>query len=51
VCCPRCGRSLIRVTQAINHWDLAVEAHNANFPLADHDVHDVQEMRIQSVLL
>jgi DNA (cytosine-5)-methyltransferase 1 len=44
VCCPYCGRSLIRVTQAINHWDLAVEAHNANFPHADHDVHDVEEI-------
>jgi len=44
VCCPYCGRSLIRVTQAINHWDLAVEAHNANFPDADHDVHDVEEI-------
>lgn len=44
VCCPACGRSLIRVTQAINHWDLAVEAHNANFPEADHDVHNVQEI-------
>ena len=44
VCCPYCGRSLIRVTQAINHWDLAVLAHNANFPHADHDVHDVDEI-------
>jgi DNA (cytosine-5)-methyltransferase 1 len=32
----------MRVTQALNHWDLATEAHNANFPDADHDVHDVQ---------
>lgn len=32
------------VTQALNHWDLAVEAHNANFPDADHDVHDIQEV-------
>ena len=22
----------MHVTQALNHWDLAVEAHNANFP-------------------
>jgi DNA (cytosine-5)-methyltransferase 1 len=44
VCCHACGRPLIRVTQALNHWDLAVEAHNANFPNADHDVHDVQEI-------
>lgn len=42
--CETCGRSLIRVTQALNHWDLAVEAHNANFPNADHDVHDVEEV-------
>jgi DNA (cytosine-5)-methyltransferase 1 len=40
--CPDCGRQLIKVTQALNHWDLAVEAHNANFPEADHDLHDVQ---------
>lgn len=44
VCCPICGRSLIKVTQAINHWDLAVQAHNANFPDADHDVHGVEEI-------
>jgi DNA (cytosine-5)-methyltransferase 1 len=44
VCCPACGRQLITITQAINHWDLAVEAHNANFPNADHDVHDVHEI-------
>jgi DNA (cytosine-5)-methyltransferase 1 len=42
--CPVCGRSLIRVVQAINHWDLAVQAHNANFPHADHDVHDVEDI-------
>lgn len=42
VCCPRCGRQLIHVTQAVNHWDLAVQAHNANFPDADHDVHKVE---------
>lgn len=42
VCCPLCGRQLIQVTQALNHWDLAVEAHNANFPDADHDLHDVE---------
>ncbi len=44
VCCRTCGRSLIRVTQALNHWELAIEAHNANFPDADHDIHDVQEI-------
>lgn len=43
--CPMCGRKLIVVTQALNHWDLAVEAHNANFPDADHDVHDVDEIK------
>ncbi|HMJ02191.1 MAG TPA: DNA cytosine methyltransferase, partial [Conexibacter sp.] len=41
VVCEYCGRPLIKVTQALNHWDLAVQAHNANFPDADHDVHDV----------
>jgi DNA (cytosine-5)-methyltransferase 1 len=40
--CQRCGRQLIQVTQCLNHWDLAVEAHNANFPHADHDTHDVE---------
>lgn len=44
VCCEVCGRQLIKVTQAINHWDLAVQAHNANFPDADHDVHGVEEI-------
>jgi DNA (cytosine-5)-methyltransferase 1 len=34
----------MRVVQALNHWDLAVQAHNANFPDADHDLHDVQEI-------
>ena len=37
-----CGRQLIKVTQALNHWDLAVQAHNENFPDADHDLHDVE---------
>ena len=40
--CPDCGRQLIKVTQCLNHWDLAIEAHNANFPDADHDLHDVE---------
>ena len=40
--CRDCGRQLIQVTQALNHWDLAVQAHNANFPHADHDLHDVE---------
>jgi DNA (cytosine-5)-methyltransferase 1 len=26
---------------AINHWDLAVETHNTNFPDTDHDVADI----------
>jgi DNA (cytosine-5)-methyltransferase 1 len=42
VCCPMCGRQLIKVTQCLNHWDLAVQAHNENFPDADHDLHDVE---------
>lgn len=42
VCCHLCGRQLIKVTQALNHWDLAVQAHNENFPDADHDLHDVE---------
>lgn len=42
--CPACGRSLIRVVAALNHDHLAVEAHNENFPHADHDVHDIQEV-------
>lgn len=33
-----------RVVQALNHWDLAVEAHNANFPHADHDVQRIQDV-------
>lgn len=44
--CPKCARQLIRVTQAINHWDLAVQAHHANFPEADHDVHDVDQIPV-----
>lgn len=40
--CTACGRQLIKVTQALNHWDLAVQAHNENFPDADHDLHDVE---------
>lgn len=40
--CKDCGRQLIVVTQALNHWDLAVQAHNENFPHADHDKHDVE---------
>ncbi|HSE44885.1 MAG TPA: DNA cytosine methyltransferase [Gemmatimonadales bacterium] len=40
--CPHCSRQLIKVTQALNHWDLAVQAHNENFPDAEHDLHDVE---------
>jgi DNA (cytosine-5)-methyltransferase 1 len=40
--CRHCGRQLIKVEYALNHWDLAVQAHNANFPDADHDLHDVE---------
>lgn len=28
----------MRVKYALNHWDLAVQAHNANFPDTDHEV-------------
>lgn len=31
----------MKIVQAVNHWDLAVEAHNANFPEADHDCRDI----------
>lgn len=44
--CWACGRSLIVVTQALNHWDLAVQAHNVNFPNADHDVSDITEIPV-----
>lgn len=27
---------------ALNHWKLAIETHNANFPKADHDCTDIQ---------
>lgn len=40
--CWACGRQLIKVKYALNHWDLAVQAHNENFPDADHDLHDVE---------
>jgi DNA (cytosine-5)-methyltransferase 1 len=29
------------VRMAINHWQLAVETHNTNFPQTDHDVNDI----------
>lgn len=31
----------LRVRLALNHWDLAVETHNTNFPDTDHDCVDV----------
>lgn len=30
------------VSQAVNHWPLAVETHNANFPDTDHDIANVR---------
>lgn len=31
----------VKVRIAANHWDLAVQTHNANFPHADHDMADI----------
>lgn len=31
----------VRVVMASNHWQLAVDTHNANFPHADHDREDI----------
>jgi DNA (cytosine-5)-methyltransferase 1 len=31
----------VRVRIAANHWDLAIQTHNANFPHADHDRSDI----------
>jgi DNA (cytosine-5)-methyltransferase 1 len=31
----------VRVRQACNHWALAIETHNSNFPHVDHDVADI----------
>ncbi|WP_433792131.1 DNA cytosine methyltransferase [Actinoplanes sp. CA-252034] len=31
----------VRVRMAANHWDLAIQTHNANLPHADHDVADI----------
>lgn len=42
--CPTCGRSLIEVKYALNHWDLAVQAHNMNFPNADHAINGAGEV-------
>lgn len=30
-----------RLRMALNHWDLAIETHNSNFPDADHDCTDI----------
>jgi hypothetical protein len=42
--CPSCGRSLIEIKYALNHWDLAIQAHNANFPKADHAINGAGEV-------
>ncbi len=31
----------VRVTMAVNHWDLAIETHNSNHPETDHDKADI----------
>ena len=31
----------VRVVMAANHWDLAIQTHNANLPHADHDIADI----------
>lgn len=31
----------LEISMAMNHWDLAVETHNTNFPNADHDCADI----------
>ncbi|MEU7875144.1 DNA cytosine methyltransferase [Dactylosporangium sp. NPDC049140] len=31
----------VRIVMAANHWQLAVDTHNANFPHADHDREDI----------
>lgn len=31
-----------RLRLGLNHWDLAIETHNTNFPDADHDCTDIQ---------
>src|ERR1043165_8890542 len=31
----------LRIRMAMNHWDLAVETHNTNFPDTDHDTCDI----------
>ncbi len=34
----------VRVVMASNHWQLAVDTHNANFPDADHDREDITKI-------
>lgn len=34
----------VEIVQAMNHWDLAVQTHNVNFPSALHDCADVNQM-------
>jgi len=34
----------VKVRMAANHWDLAIETHNANLPHADHDVADIAQI-------
>jgi DNA (cytosine-5)-methyltransferase 1 len=34
----------VQVVMAANHWDLAIETHNANLPHADHDVADIAQI-------
>jgi DNA (cytosine-5)-methyltransferase 1 len=33
----------VRVTMAVNHWDLAIETHNTNHPNTDHDKADINK--------
>lgn len=33
-----------KVIAALNHWDLAVQAHQANFPDTDHEVTEIQDV-------
>lgn len=33
----------VRVTMAVNHWDLAIQTHNTNHPDTDHDKADINK--------
>lgn len=33
----------VRVTMAVNHWDLAIKTHNTNHPHTDHDKADINK--------